>query len=196
MPKLLFVNACLKGEASRTLRICRAFLEECEKGGIEIEEIELAKLRPQPLTWEQVEQREKLIAERRFDEDIFALARQYKAADYVVFGAPYWDFSFPAVLKAYIEHICAADLTFCYTESGMEGLACADKTIYITTAGGFLAGKDFGTEYIKGVSELLGCFDFSSVSAEALDIIGMDAEARVASAVEAAVKLAKELTKN
>ena len=69
----------------------------------------------------------------------FALARTFAAADEVVIAAPYWDMSFPASLKLYVEQLCVNKLTFCYNEKGMPcGLTNVKKAIYFTTAGGYI----------------------------------------------------------
>lgn len=190
--KLLFVNACLKGEDSRTLRICRAFLGEID--GMEIEELKLAERFPKPFEWDDVIKRDELALREAWGDGMFALARQYKSADAVLIGAPYWDLSFPAVLKAYFERICVAGLTFRYTETGMEGISGVKKTVYITTAGGFIGEKNFGAQYAKGVSDMLGCGDFSFVAAEGLDIIGMNIEEPLSKAEKQAKELAKQIS--
>ena len=68
--------------------------------------------------------RDELIAARSFDDDMFALARQFAEADRVVIAAPYWDLSFPAVLKQYIEAINVSGITFEYTEEGFPRGLC------------------------------------------------------------------------
>ncbi len=60
-----------------------------------------------------------LIASRQFDDPYFRYARQFAGADEIVIAAPYWDLSFPSVLKVYLEHICITGITFQYTPEGM-----------------------------------------------------------------------------
>ena len=43
--------------------------------------------------------RDALIAAGSLDDPMFAMARQFAAADTVVIAAPFWDLSFPAMLK-------------------------------------------------------------------------------------------------
>ena len=58
-------------------------------------------------------------------------------ADIIVIAAPYWDLSFPAQLKDYIERVNAVGVTFDYDQEGIPyGLCRAKKLVYITTAGG------------------------------------------------------------
>lgn len=52
---------------------------------------------------------------------------QYVAADKYVFVSPMWNFSFPPVLKAYIDAVCVAGKSFKYTEQGIIGLLTDKK---------------------------------------------------------------------
>ncbi len=56
-----------------------------------------------------------------FDAPVYALARQFRAADAVVVAAPFWDLSYPAALRTYIEYISAVGLTYHYDEDGCHG---------------------------------------------------------------------------
>ena len=186
MEKLLFVDACIRGEKSRTKQLCDVYLEEFLKKNPETS-VETVKLRSGMLnthTVEKLDLRDSLIRKRDFSHEMFDLAKQFKEADYIVIGSPYWDLSFAAVLKVYIENIMVADLTFKATNTGFVGLCSGKKLIYITTAGGFIGEKNFGYDYMCGVAEMLGIPDTECVKAEALDIEGFDAGKIVAKAAE------------
>ena len=117
--------------------------------------------------------------------NVFELAVKFASADEVVIAAPYWDMSFPASLKLYIEQLCVNKLTFCYNEKGMPcGLTKIKKAVYLTTAGGYIGSNNFGFDYIKGVfSNLFGIADISFFSAEGLDIYGNDSEKILSDAI-------------
>ncbi len=186
MEKLLFVDACIRGEKSRTKQLCDVYLEEFLKKNPDTS-VETVKLRSGMLnthTVEKLDLRDSLIRKRDFSHEMFDLAKQFKEADYIVIGSPYWDLSFAAVLKVYIENIMVADLTFKATNTGFVGLCGGKKLIYITTAGGFIGEKNFGYDYMCGVAEMLGIPDTECVKAEALDIEGFDAGKIVAKAAE------------
>ena len=140
----------------------------------------------QPLTGKTLAEREKAIAENDFSGPAFELARNFAAADEIVIAAPYWDMSFPASLKLYMEQICVNKLTFCYNEKGMPcGLTRIKKVVYLTSSGGYIGNNNFGFDYIKGVfSTLFGICDISFFSAEGLDIYGNDPEKILADAIE------------
>ena len=65
-------------------------------------------------------------AEERTDEQraVFAasdaLVAELKAADVLVIGEPIYNFGVPAALKAWIDMVARARLTFRYTENGPE----------------------------------------------------------------------------
>ena len=89
-------------------------------------------------------------------------------------SAPYWDLSFPAILKTYFENINVNGITFSYSEQGYPISLCkAKKLIYITTAGGPIISDEFGFGYIKSLAEnFYGIKDVIYIKAEGLDIYG------------------------
>ncbi|MFQ9179571.1 MAG: NAD(P)H-dependent oxidoreductase [Eggerthella lenta] len=88
---------------------------------------------------------------------------------------PYWDLSFPAAFKTYLEHVSVCELTFHYTEDARcEGICKAKRITYITTCGGFVEGANFGYEYIVGIAKMFGIPEVRFVAAEGLDIVGID----------------------
>ena len=142
----LFVNACAR-EESRTLSLCRAYLE----GNPAVEEVRLFERNLVPFDWKMVEERVALIEKADWGDSMFDLAKQFAAADEIVIGAPYWDLSFPAVLKVYIEHVTVNGIVFHYTEEGRpEGLCKAKRLVYITTSGGPCSFANYGFEYLQG----------------------------------------------
>ena len=117
---------------------------------------------------------------------MFALARQFAQADDIVVAAPYWDLSFPAVLKQYIEQINVSGVTFRYSEEGIpEGLCKANRLFYITTAGGDFVPDDYGYGYIKALAEnFYGIKTVELIKAAGLDIVGADVEQILSSCEE------------
>ena len=187
MKNILYVNACVKRDVdSRTNLLAQAYLkktlekEECRLSTLDLEETIM-----QPLTGKSLAEREKAIADNDFSGALFDLARNFAAADEVVIAAPYWDMSFPASLKLYIEQICVNKLTFCYSEKGIPcGLTNIKKVVYLTTSGGYIGNNNFGFDYIKTLfSKLFGVGDIAFFSAEGLDIYGNDPESILSEAI-------------
>lgn len=188
MRKILYVNACVKRDIdSRTNRLAQTYLNKClESQDCSLSIVNLEDTIMYPLSGKSLAEREKAIANNDFSGSAFELARSFAAADEVVIAAPYWDLSFPALLKLYIEQICINKLTFSYDEKGRpRGLTNIKKAVYLTTSGGYIGSCNFGFEYIKGVfSTLFGIKEISFYSAEGFDISGNDPEQLIADAAK------------
>ena len=104
---------------------------------------------------------------------MFSNAKDFASSDIIVSAAPYWDLSFPAVVKNYLEKITVNGLTFAYGENGIpHGLCKAKKLIYVTTAGGPIF-YNFGFEYVKTLAQCFyGVSDVQLIKAEGLDVFG------------------------
>ena len=146
--KILFINACIR-ENSRTLVLAKSILSSMSG---EIVEVDLNKENIVPLNRELLEKRESLIRCGIKDDPMLRYARQFAEADEIVIAAPFWDLSFPSLLKAYVEQISVAGITFEYTGGRPCGLCKAKSLIYVTTSGGPIFA-DFGYEYIKALAK-------------------------------------------
>lgn len=173
MDKILFVDSCIRKDKSRTLILAKALLNKLNG---DVECLDINTDRPLPLTEETLALRDKLSQESKFDDSFFRYANQFANADIIVIAAPYWDMSFPAVLKSYIEQVSVCGITFHYTNEGIpEGLCKCKKLYYVTTAGGYTENMNFGYDYIKGMCNIYyGIKDVEFISAEGLDIWGND----------------------
>lgn len=173
---VLFVNACLRDDESRTLALCREYLEGID----DVQEVNLGQLRLEPFYAESVAYRAQLEKAGVFDDPIFDLSKQFAEADEIVIGAPYWDLSFPAALKVYIEHVSVCDVTFHYTDDARcEGTCRARHLTYITTCGGSVAGANLGYDYLCGIARMFGIPETRFAAAENLDVVGTDVEAQL-----------------
>ncbi len=188
MKNILYINANVKRDVdSRTDFLAQAYLKKrLESNDCGISAVVLENMVMQPLSGARLVEREKAINAGDFSGDSFALARNFAAAEEVVIAAPYWDMSFPAALKLYVEQICINKLTFFYNKKGYpQGLTKIHKVVYITTAGGYIGKNNFGYDYIKGVfSNLFGIDDIEFFSAEGLDICGNDPQKILSDAIE------------
>lgn len=178
---VLYINCCVR-EDSRTDKIARAFLT---KFGGEYTELYLPDENLKPLSHELLEKRTQLIEKRDYSDPIFQYAKQFATADKIVISAPYWDLSFPAILKLYIENIYVTGLVSEYGADGRpHGLCKAKELIYVTTAGGPYV-PDYSYGYIKDLSEnYLGIEKTTLIKADMLDVVGFDADEIVAKTIE------------
>lgn len=180
MEKVLFINACIRPE-SRTLVLARQVLSEL--GGV-YDEINVVGENMKPLDSAALDKRTQKIASGDFSDAMFHAAKQFAQSNTVVIAAPFWDLSFPSVLKVYFENILVSGLTFTYKSGKPEGLCRVKHLFYVTTAGGKIV-SDFGFSYIQALAETF--FNIPEIKyfrAEGLDIIGNDVGRIMNDAVE------------
>lgn len=99
------------------------------------------------------------------------LVDQFVAADKYVFVTPMWNFSFPPVMKAYIDSVCVAGKTFRYTEQGPVGLLTTKKALHIQARGGVYstgpaAEMEFGHRYLAAIMAFFGVPSFEGIFVE------------------------------
>ncbi len=169
MKKVMLIDCCVRGVHSRTLMLAHRWLAEQERDS-QVEHLRLYQLNLAPLSAQEVEQRKDT-----------ALGEQFAQADEIVVAAPYWDLSFPSILKVYLEHICIAGTTFHYVEDQAVGLCRAKRLVYVSTAGGYVGQRHLGEEYVQTLCQtLFGIPDFVGIRCEGLDLPGNDPEQLVA----------------
>ena len=108
--------------------------------------------------------------------------------DTIVIGLPVYNFSVPAALKAWIDQVARAGITFRYTENGPEGLLQGKRAIIAMASGGTAEGSevDFATPYIRFVLGFIGITDVTVVAADQMMI---DADASLKKAHDAIASL-------
>lgn len=95
------------------------------------------------------------------------LIEEVKAADVVVIGSPIYNFGVPAALKAWIDQIARARVTFQYTQNGPVGLLEGKRAILVMASGGTAIDShiDFATPYLRHVLRFIGIQDVTTVGA-------------------------------
>lgn len=110
-------------------------------------------------------------AVRHSDEAI----AQIMAADTLVIGVPFYNFSIPASLKSWLDHLTRANITFRYTPTGPEGLITGKK-VYVAVASGGIYSEgpmqpyDFATPYLRWMLGFLGMTDVTVARAEGMKL--------------------------
>lgn len=96
-----------------------------------------------------------------------ALIQEIKDADTLVIGTPMYNFNIPASLKAWIDLICRAGLTFEYTEQGPNGLMTGKRAIIVIATGGVPIGSpmDHVSDYMRTVMGFIGITNVTFISA-------------------------------
>ncbi|HEY2051248.1 MAG TPA: NAD(P)H-dependent oxidoreductase [Caulobacteraceae bacterium] len=103
------------------------------------------------------------------------LVAELLAADVIVIGTPMYNFTVTTQLKAWLDRVCQAGLTFRYTPEGPVGLATGKRAILAASRGGnYLAPErahqDFQLPYLKQILGFVGVSDISVVVAEGVNI--------------------------
>lgn len=193
--KLLYVDACVRGEASRTARLADVFLKECRRlmPDMTVTVQRLSEMGLKPIDARTLTMKEALCDRHAWDDPFLQTAAAFQEADVVLVAAPYWDLSFPSQLKVWVENVYVRNLTFRYEDDRCIGLCRGRESVYITTAGSPIGENDWGAGYMKAVLTTLGIPAFTAIRAEALDLAGRDAAAIIRDAEQRAVQAARKL---
>ncbi len=100
-----------------------------------------------------------------------ALVAELKAADVLVIGSPIYNFGVPAALKAWVDMVARARLTFRYTENGPKGLLDGKKAYVVIASGGVPVDSpvDFATPYLRHALAFIGITDVEVIAADQLN---------------------------
>jgi FMN-dependent NADH-azoreductase len=173
MKKILHVISSPKGDASFSIKLGNAIIEKVKEAnpGSTVTENNLAK-NPLPHLEEAHLTSFYTPAEQRTPENVEAIKNSDEAvaqlmdADVIVIDAPLYNFSIPSGLKAWVDHIARAGVTFKYDENGPEGLVKGKKVYIALASGGIyssgpMQGYDFAVPYLKSLLGFMGMTDLS-----------------------------------
>lgn len=109
-----------------------------------------------------------------------SLVAELEQATHIVIAAPIYNFSVPASLKAWIDQVARARVTFRYTENGPEGLLKGKKAYLVVASGGVPLGSevDYASTYLRHVLGFLGIVDVTLVNANELGQAANEAAVR------------------
>jgi FMN-dependent NADH-azoreductase len=101
---------------------------------------------------------------------------ELQAADTVLIGLPIYNFGVPAALKAWIDLVARAGVTFRYSAEGPVGLLEGKRAIISVASGGTEAFSeiDYATTHLKHVLGFIGITDVEVIRADrtAIDMEG------------------------
>ncbi len=182
MKKILHIISSPRGNASLSIKLGNAVVEKIQSSypGSIVKEKNLVEnhfphLEEAHLTsfFTPAESRtpENLLAIKHSDEAI----SEIKDADIIVIGAPMYNFSIHSTLKAWLDHVVRAGVTFKYDQNGPQGLI-KDKTLYIAISSGGIytegpmKSMDFIEPYLRTVLGFLGMTDITFFRVEGTNI--------------------------
>ncbi len=111
------------------------------------------------------------------------LIDELRHADHIILTTPMYNFSIPATLKAWIDMICRAGVTFQYSTDGPVGLLKNKRVDIIITTGGvpLQSPADFASNYLKQVFRFIGIEDINIFAADQMSV---DADASYQNALD------------
>lgn len=179
MKELLFVDCCIRGSQSRTAELARAFFGAVDETAYHVTRLDLIAQDLKPLVGEFLDSRQVLLAQGRLDHPRFRFAHQFARADLVVVAAPFWDLTYPALLKLYIENVSVDGITFGCNAQGIYGKCRGKKLVFLTTRGGYYEGSPLeqGSRSMEALSRFFGFGSYACVAADGLDAEGADSHA-------------------
>lgn len=204
--RILHIDSSITGAASVSHQLTAGIVQALQQAQPEasIEYLDLGNnppphLGPQSLGMRtgqeaatEVERQENAISE--------TLVSQFLAADVIVLGAPFYNFSIPTQLKAWFDRIAQAGRTFRYTANGPEGLASGKKVYVASTRGGMYSTSEGGQamehqeSYLKVIFGFMGITDISFIRAEGLAMGEDGRTSAIAQAKQVIEQLSPELS--
>lgn len=182
MKKILHLISSVQGSQSYSIKLGEAIIEKIQAKypdstveEVNLVDLEIPHLNPDILRsfftpGDQLSAEEKQSL-RYSDEAV----KQLMAADILVIGAPLYNFTIHTALKAWIDHITRAGVTFGYGEKGPIGLVTGKKVYVAMSSGGIYSegpsqANDFVAPYLKAFLGFLGMTDLTVFRAEGLKV--------------------------
>ena len=194
MSKILYVKANPKDEESSfTFKVSEPFIRKYQEEHPD-DEVEILDLYQTDIDFLRADDLIAMMAGG--SEKMNKYANQFVNADKVVIAAPMWNLSIPAILKAYIDYIMVAGITFKYGEQGPEGLTKEGmKVLHITARGGAyteapMDAMEMGDKYVRLAMGFMGITDVETIAIEKI-MMGDSGADELAVAKEKAENLAK-----
>lgn len=114
------------------------------------------------------------------------LIEELQWAEHIVLTTPMYNFGVPASLKAWIDLVCRAGITFQYSSTGPKGLLQGKRVDIVITTGGAPLGSplDFVSGYLKQVFAFIGIEQVSIIGADRMNLDGEASFARALAQIE------------
>lgn len=191
MKKIIYVNAIIRKDESRTKRLADAIISSI-KDEVELKEINLNELPLNP--YNEVTYEDKV--NNGTEELFYNLSKEIAGSDGLIIASPFWDMSFPSLLKSFLEKISLFDVMFVSDDKRCIGIAKCPFMYYIVTRGMDIKDGDEleqGTPYLKALCWLWGIKRFEVTSASNFDYLPNDA---IDKEIENKIKEGRKLIKS
>lgn len=198
MKNILVINSSISGSNGNSNKLVQFLLAQLS--GAQVTEIDL-NAQPLPhLEMSEIGAWMTPAAERSNEQQALAarsdeLIAKIEAADAIVFGVPMYNFALPSQLKALLDRLARAGVTFKYTETGPVGLLKDKPVIFALARGGIYANTpaDSQVPFLKTFFNFIGLTQLHFVYAEGLNMGPEAAEKGLAAAQQQLSEVAKQL---
>ncbi len=198
MKNILVINSSISGSNGNSNKLVQFLLAQLS--GAQVTEIDL-NAQPLPhLEMSEIGAWMTPAAERSREQQALAarsdeLIAKIEAADAIVFGVPMYNFALPSQLKALLDRLARAGVTFKYTETGPVGLLKDKPVIFALARGGIYANTpaDSQVPFLKTFFNFIGLTQLHFVYAEGLNMGPEAAEKGLTAAQQQLTELAKQL---
>ncbi|MDP4528196.1 NAD(P)H-dependent oxidoreductase [Alkalimonas delamerensis] len=176
MKTVLVIESSISGKAGKSSQLVASFLATLPSG-VQLDRLDL-NAEPLPhlemneiAAWMTPEEERTLqqAALARHSDDLIA---RFKQADAIVLGVPMYNFGIPSQLKALLDRVARAGVTFKYTEQGPVGLLDAKPVVVFATRGGLYQGTaaDSQTPFLQQFFNFIGLSEQHFIYAEGLNL--------------------------
>lgn len=198
MKNILVINSSISGANGNSTKLVQHLLAQLPQA--QATEIDLGA-KPLPhLEMAEIGAWMTPAAERSAEQQALAahsddLIAKVQAADAVIFGVPMYNFALPSQLKALLDRLARAGVTFKYTETGPVGLLQDKPVIFALARGGVYANTpaDSQVPFLKTFFNFIGLTQLHFVYAEGLNMGPDAAEKGISAAQQQLTELAKQL---
>jgi len=198
MKNVLVINSSISGANGNSTKLVQHLLAQLPQA--QVTEIDLGA-KPLPhLEMAEIGAWMTPAAERSAEQQALAahsddLIAKVQAADAVIFGVPMYNFALPSQLKALLDRLARAGITFKYTETGSVGLLQDKPVIFALARGGVYANTpaDSQVPFLKTFFNFIGLTQLHFVYAEGLNMGPDAAEKGISAAQQQLTELAKQL---
>lgn len=179
MSRILVIESSARQEGSVSRQLTQAFIEQW-KSANPTDSIQVRDLAKQPVPhldmnllggWMKPADQQSAGEQAALSRSD-ALVAELKDADVLVLAAPMYNFAIPSTLKAWLDHVLRAGVTFQYTANGPQGLLTGKRAYVLTARGGVYTGTalDHQEPYLRQALGFIGITDVEFIHAEGLNL--------------------------
>lgn len=200
MKNVLVIKSSISGDNGKSNQLIAHLLAQGTAANVSVTEIDLNSNPVAHLEMSEIASWMTPAADRTAEQQALAavsddLIAKVTAADAVIIGVPMYNFALPSQLKALLDRLARAGVTFKYTEQGPVGLLQDKPVVFALARGGIYANgpADSQVPFLKTFFNFIGLTQLHFVYAEGLNMGPETAESALNSAQAELKEMAKTL---